>query len=151
MKKGSSDGGGPLCHCVTSPHTVGSHPQTPFLKLSVLIFPQIGRSPCIATWAFYYLASYLGKNKIKSLWKGVRGRTFPQKGFPRVTDIYQQISLTLIINLLYFSDLCRVVRSFLCDIDIVRMALLEACACNADELCLLVESRDIHTSAVAHT
>jgi len=24
LKKGSSDGGGPLCHCVTSPRTAGN-------------------------------------------------------------------------------------------------------------------------------
>ena len=28
-------------------------------------------------------APYMGKINIKSLWKGVRGRTFPQKGMPR--------------------------------------------------------------------
>jgi len=72
LKKGSSDGGGPLCHGVTSPRTAGSHPQTPFLKLSVLIFPHIGRSPCIKTCFFYLQAPYIGKIKIKSLWKGVQ-------------------------------------------------------------------------------
>ena len=36
-----------------------------------------------------------GKIKIKSLWKGVRGRTFPQKGFPRVTNIYDYTGIML--------------------------------------------------------
>ena len=72
LKKGSSDGGGPLCHGVTSPRTAGSHPQTPFLKLSVLIFPHIGRSHANLQGFFYFQAPYMGKNKIKSLWKGVQ-------------------------------------------------------------------------------
>ena len=38
LKKGPSDGGRPLCHCVTSPRTAGSHSQTLSLKLSVLFF-----------------------------------------------------------------------------------------------------------------
>jgi len=102
LKKGSSDRGGPLCHCVTSPRTAGSHPQTPFLKLSVLNFSQIGRTHVILHGLFYFRAPYLGKIKIKSLWKGVRGRTFPQKGFPRVADIYCYIS-TALKERLFFS------------------------------------------------
>ena len=33
LRKGSSDGGAPLCHCVTSPRTAGSHPRAPFQRL----------------------------------------------------------------------------------------------------------------------
>ena len=29
----SSDGGAPLCHCVTSPRTAGSHPEPLFQRL----------------------------------------------------------------------------------------------------------------------
>ncbi|MBQ3642699.1 hypothetical protein II906_12360, partial [bacterium] len=54
------------------PRTAGSHPQTPFLKLSVLIFPHIGRSHANLQGFFYFQAPYMGKNKIKSLWKGVQ-------------------------------------------------------------------------------
>ena len=32
LRKGSSDGGATLCHCVTSPCTTGSHPRTPIRK-----------------------------------------------------------------------------------------------------------------------
>ncbi|MBQ8297548.1 MAG: hypothetical protein IJX77_07195, partial [Ruminococcus sp.] len=43
LKKGSPNRRlSPLSASLTSPHTVGSHPQTPFLKLSVLNFSPIG-------------------------------------------------------------------------------------------------------------
>ncbi len=67
-----------------NPFEKGVLPQTSFLKLSVLIFAHYRahlkemRNPY-----FTGVRPIMGKNSIKSLWKGVRGRTFPQKGFPR--------------------------------------------------------------------
>ena len=96
MKKGSSDGGGPLCHDVTSPRTAGSHPQAPFLKFSVLNFPPDRAQPMLNKHGlFIAMRPIWGKIKIKSLWKGVRGRPFPQKGFPRVIAIYFCMNTTL--------------------------------------------------------
>ena len=44
----------------------------------------------------------------------------------------------------------RVVGSFLGNLDIVGVALLESCPCNAHKLCLIVQLLDICTACVAH-
>lgn len=48
-------------------------------------------------------------------------------------------------------DLYRVVGSFLGDIDIVGVALLESCTCDLDELRLLMKRGDINAAAITHT
>ena len=84
MKKGSSNRGGPLCHCVTSPHTVGSHPQTPFLKLSVIFLSHIPTlDEDFRKMKINFKVGIWLRKIVKSLWKGVWGRTFPQKGLPQ--------------------------------------------------------------------
>ena len=49
------------------------------------------------------------------------------------------------------SESGRIVRSFLCDLNIVRVGLPETCAGDAYELCTLLEVGDSRAAAVAHT
>ena len=49
------------------------------------------------------------------------------------------------------SESGRIVRSFLCDLYIVRVGLSETCAGDAYELCTLLEVGDSRAAAVAHT
>ena len=63
-------------------------------------------------------------------------------------DFDEKRQSLIFIDLLY---LCGVVGSFLSDINIVGMALLETCTCDSYELSLIVESGDVGTSAVTHT
>ena len=76
LKKGPSDGGRPLCHCVTSPRTAGSHSQTLSLKLSVLFCS-------VLLQGFFILGEpYMRKNQLKKSLERGMGKAFLQKGFP---------------------------------------------------------------------
>ena len=76
LKKGSSDGGATLCHCVTSPYTVGSHPRPPPSKDFYLIFSLIGRD--LYTCRSFLLLSRPIKEKIKT---EVLGKEFEEEPF----------------------------------------------------------------------
>ncbi|MGB4092799.1 MAG: hypothetical protein WBK46_12815, partial [Ruminococcus flavefaciens] len=69
----------------TSPHCGERCPQTPFLKLSVLIFAHYrAHISKVRIFHFFQVRPIMGKNSIKSLWKRGSGKEpFLRKVFPR--------------------------------------------------------------------
>ena len=55
------------------------------------------------------------------------------------------------LSLFLLSETGGIVRSFLCDLDIVGVGLLKTGVGDTNELCTLLKLRDSRTAALAHT